>query len=242
MIRSPNLNIILKALDSISTKMARDFGEIEHLQGNNFAAQKFANSCYKAVKEKITKELLSINPGYNIKFLDGETIINDTSSKFSYIIAPIDGLFNLSRAITNFSNVVALQEDIDGKKEIVAVAVSDIANNEIYVASKGGGTFLNNRRIRFASHRPVNNILCALANQSLLKNKIINDEKFKFQLSNCSSLDVGRLVANRLDLVLFDNKDHAMLTLVSLLVKEAGGTISLKDNILFCGNIKLAGK
>ncbi len=168
MIKSPNLNVIIKALDKISHKIARDFGEIENMQNNNFTAAKFANSCYLAVKKQLIRELGAINPQYNIRFLDGEEIINDKNSRFCYLIAPIDGLLNLSRSIPSFTSVIALEETKDNKKEITCCAINNIINGETYAASKNNGAFLNNIRIKCSNHKPLNNILCSITNKKLL--------------------------------------------------------------------------
>ncbi len=239
MIRSPNVNIIVKALDKVSSKMARDFGEIENLQNNNFAASKFANSSYLAVKEKLTKELLDARPDFNIRFLDGEQIIRNSESKYCFIVSPIDGLLNFSRSLNSFSNVVALEEEIDGKKEITTIAISGNANNQICVAHKGSGAFLNNRRIRISEHKPLNSILCAITNRNLFKHKIFDNNQYILQLTNCSSLELVNLASGKLDLIIFDEKDQEMLKIASVLVREAGGLISQKDGILLVGNNKL---
>lgn len=239
MIRSPHLNVMVKALDKISSKIARDFGEIENLQSNNFAASKFANSCYKAVKEKLAADLLSIQPSHNIRFLDGEKITNDPKSKFCYVIAPIDGLFNLSRSIPAFTSLIALEEENDGKKEVTAVVISDVVHNLIFTASKGGGAFLNNRRIRISPHKPLNNIFCALNNSQLLKSTLVNDPKLQLQLSNCSSLNVANLAAGKLDLVVFAEDDLEILDITAILVKEAGGMIAARGGLVYVGNDKL---
>lgn len=239
MIKSPNLNVITKALDKVSSKMARDFGELENLQSNNFAAAKFANATYTSIKEKLTSELTNARPEFNIRFLDGEKIINNERSKYCFIVAPIDGLLNFSRALTSFSNIVALEEENDGKKEITEIAISNIAGNELCVASKGGGAFLNNRRIRIASHKPLNNILCAISDKNLFKNKILDDKKYVLSLSNCSSLDLVNLAASKLDLAVFSPNNHEILKIATILIKEAGGMVSQKEDLTLVGNNKL---
>lgn len=241
MSRSPQVNVILKALDKVSAKIARDFGEIENLQNNNFAAVKFANSCYKAVKEKLIADLSAISPSYNIRVLDGEVITNNPASKFCYIIAPIDGLFNLSRGIYSFSSAIALEEETDGKKEVVALAINDVVHNLLFIASKGNGAFLNNRRIRVTSHKPLTNVFTAVTSNKLLKSDLVNDAKLKLQLNNCPTLDVANLAAGKLDLVVFDESEAEILNMTSLLVREAGAMIKKKDNIFLVGNDKLVG-
>lgn len=239
MIRSPNLNVMIKALDKVSSKIARDFGEIENLQSNSFAASKFANACYSAVKERLINDLLEYRPDFNIRFLDGQLISNNPDARATFVIAPIDGLLNFARAIPTFSTVIAVEEIIDGKKEITAIAINNIANNEMCIAQKGAGAFLRNRRVRIASHKPLNHILCAITNKSLFKNAAINNDKYFFQLSNCSSIDLMNLAAGKLDLVIFPKHDSVMLNIATVLITEAGGFISEKDEALLVGNNKL---
>jgi len=239
MIRSPNLNVIIKALDKISPKMARDFGEIENLQSNSFAATKFANACYKAVKERLIEDLSEFRPDFNIRFLDGEKINDNINAKASFVVAPIDGLLNFSRAIPSFSNVIALEEIIDGKPEITAIAISNIVSNEVCVAQKGSGAFLRNRRIRIASHKPLSHILCAINNKNLFRSELVHHDKYVLQLRNCSSLDLVDLAAGKLDLAIFDERDCEMLNIASVLIKEAGGFITQKGSVLLVGNNKL---
>ena len=224
-ISSPALNIIIKALDKISGKMARDFGEIENLQGNNFAASKFTNACYLAVKKRFIEDLSKINPGYNIKFIDGEEIVNNKKSKASYIIIPIDGMLNLSRSIPRFSNVIALEEEIAGKKEITTLAVNNVAANQLCVAVRGNGAYLNNRRIRISNRKNLGTILCAISKQNLF-NDLIDKKKYQLQLSNCPTLDIVDFAASKLDMAIFDKSDAAILNILSLLIKEAGGFIN----------------
>jgi len=239
MVKSPNLNVIIKALDKISNKIARDFGEIENMQNNNFTAVKFANSCYSAVKEHLVRDLGAINPQYNIRFLDGEEIINDKNSRFSYVIAPIDGLLNLSRSIPSFTSVIALEENKDNKKEIICCAINNIVSGEIYAATKNGGAFLNNFRLRCSSHKPLHNILCSITNKNLLSHELFQDKKMILQAKNCSSLEIAHYASGKIDLVAFSKNDQEILKITSIIVKESGGFIEEKNDMIIISNNKL---
>ena len=76
MLHSPNLNVIIKSLEKISIRLARDFSELENLQNNNFSAIKFTNSCYKRIEETLVEELKKVRGEYNVKTADGRKIIN----------------------------------------------------------------------------------------------------------------------------------------------------------------------
>lgn len=239
MANSANLNIIAKALEKISNKVARDFGEIENMQSNIFAATKFANSCYLSIKEKIANDLKSIRPKYNIKFLDGEEIINSQNGKFCYIVAPVEGLVNLSRSLPNFSSFIALQENIDGKEIITEFVLQDIIHNEIYSASKGGGSFLNNRRIRVLQHKPLNNIMCCLGSQKLLQHQFIEKQNFQLIFDSCPALNIARLAAGKIDLVILDKSQKTLLNIMSLLINESSLSVKEQDDLILIANPKL---
>ncbi len=236
---SPNLAIIIKALDKISGRLARDFGEIENLQNNHFSATKFANSCYQRIKENLAEDLLKIHPDYNVEFTDGEKIITNNKAEYNYIICPIDGISNLSRSIPFFSTIVALEHNNHDKKEIIAAAICSVATNELYWCEKGSGAFLNNRRIRVSSRSANDNVLCAGQNKEILNNAKINQSKFEFRLSGCASFDIGYLASGRLDLCLFDLRDENFLRAILLLLKEAGGTVKTTDQLIIVNNGKI---
>jgi myo-inositol-1(or 4)-monophosphatase len=234
---SPNLSIILKALDKITGRLARDFGEIENLQSNHFSATKFANSCYKRIKETLADELIRNQPSFNIEFTDGDKLTNDSRAEFNYIICPIDGITNLSRAIPAFATFIGLEQQFDGKKEVIAAAISNVANNELYWCEKGSGSFLNNRRLRVSSRGNADNVVCSVSNKKLLAD--LDQPKFTFRLNNCPSLDIGYLASGRLDLCLFEKSDEQFLKPLLLLLKEAGGIITAKENLIIAGNGKI---
>lgn len=230
---SPNLSIIIKALDKISGRLARDFGEIENLQNNYATAVKFANACYQRIKDGLIQDLTKIHPEYNIEFLDGERIINNPAAEYNYIISPVDGLINLSRSIPYFSTMIALEHIANGKKEVVAVALSNVASNELYFSEKGSGAFLNNRRVRVSENKS-GSLICAVSESGLAKDKFIS------RLNNCFSLDIAYLAAGKIDLAIFNIKHKKQLRALFLLAKESGASVSERDDTIIVSNGKIS--
>lgn len=68
---------------------------------------------------------------------------------YTWILDPLDGTTNFIRGIPLFSVCIAL---LYKKKPILAVVFNSIAD-ELYVAQKGKGAFLNNKRIRVSTAR-----------------------------------------------------------------------------------------
>ena len=237
---SPNINIIIKAIDNITDRLARDFGEIENLQNNPRSVIKFTNSCYKRIKENLANDLSKFHKDYNIEFADGDKVINNEEAKYSYIIQPIDGLFNLSRAIPYFSTAIALEYNNGSKKEIIAIVVMSVANNELYFAEKGSGAFLNNRRIRVSKRDLTHDILCLVSNKELLNHSLTKNTKFNFRLNNVPTLDIAYLASGRADLYLLGNKQpNKIIQAMILMLKEAGGDISEKEDMIILNNSEI---
>ena len=243
MLHSPNLNVIIKSLEKISVRLARDFSELENLQSNNFSAIKFANSCYKRIEESLIDELKKVRNEYNIEFVDGKKIINNPSCEYQYIICPIDGLLNLSRSIQSFSSFIALEHTAkDGKKEIISSTILNVAGNEIYVCEKGSGAFVNNRKIYVAKRESKENILCSLSSSNLIGHQIVQKlqkNKVVFQISNCPSIDIAYFASGKIDLCVFEMADQKFLQAVLLLAKEAGGEVLEQDELIIVGNGKI---
>jgi len=243
MLHSPNLNVIIKSLEKISARLARDFVELENLQSNNFSAVKFANSCYKRIEETLIDELKKVRGEYNFELVDGRIIVHNPNSEYQYIVCPVDGLFNLSRSLQSFSSFVALEHIAkDGKKEVISTTILNVAGNEIYLCEKGSGAFLNNRKIRISRRELKDGVLCSLSNPELSSHPIVQNlktNKAVFQTSNCASLDIAYFAAGKIDLCIFEVADKNFLKAILLLATEAGGTILEKDGLILVKNEKL---
>ncbi len=243
MLHSPNLNVIIKSLEKISVRLARDFVELENLQSNNFSAAKFANSCYKRIEETLVDELKKVRGDYNFEMADGRKIIHNPNSEYQYIVCPVDGLLNLSRSIQSFSSFVALEHIApNGTREVISTTILNVAANEIYPCEKGSGAFLNNRKIRVSKRELKDGILCSLSHPNLINHQILENLKTNkaiFQTNNCFSLDIAYFAAGKIDLCIFEEADKNFLKAFLLLAKEAGGEVIEKDGLVLVSNGKI---
>ncbi len=215
-----NLNVIIKSLEKATSHISRDFIELENLQSNPSSADRFAVSCYNRVKQILLDDLSKMRPEYNIIFADGQKFSRNPNAEYSYIIHVIDGFENLKRSNPDFTVAIALEYcAIDGKKESIAVAISKVFGGETYYSEKGFGAYLNNRRIR-TSKRTAGEILAATSSQSLLA------PKDSLRSYGCKTLEIAYLASSRLEKVIYSKKDFALFKNFTLLVREAGGSIS----------------
>lgn len=89
----------------------------------------------------IVRELTKYFPKHSI--LAEESGFHDRKSRFCWIVDPLDGSTNFARGFPFFAVSIALQKDDELVLGIIYAPVLD----ELYVAEKGKGAFLNGKRI-----------------------------------------------------------------------------------------------
>lgn len=220
---SPNLNVIIKAIEKASMHLSRDFMELENLQSNPTSADKFAGHCYQKVKQILVSEFSRFRPDFNIVFDDGQKIENNKNPEFIYQISAINGLDNLSRANPNFVVAVILVHKNGDQKESISVAINNVFSKEIYYSEKGFGAYVNNRKIKVSKRK--DNKLAFVSDVKNLK------EKVKFcQSLGSSALEIAYLASGKAEIGVFENNDLNKNLL--LLFKEAGGKIEEEKGLI----------
>ena len=96
----------------------------------------------KACEDAIVATLRERFPDHDI--VSEETDLGRTGSRFVWYTDPLDGTTNYAHGYPFYCASVALT--IAG--EVVAGAVYDPVKDELFTAEKGGGSFLNGRRLR----------------------------------------------------------------------------------------------
>ena len=136
---------MVKACRKASKILIRDFGEIENLQVSLKGPGDYVSAADKKVEKILIDELQKARPNYSILSEEIGEINNDES--FKWIIDPIDGTSNFLHGIPHFAISVGLEHD----KEIICGIIYDPIKDEMFVAEKGNGSYLNNKRIRVSS-------------------------------------------------------------------------------------------
>ncbi len=222
---SPNLNIMIKAVEKASKSLIRDFGELENLQVALKGPSDFVSSADKKVEKILIEELSKSKKKFS--FLTEETgYINNDDKENIWIIDPIDGTTNFLHGIPHFGISVALQSN----KEIISGLVFDPIKNEIFYAEKNNGSYLNNKRVRVSNKTKINECLFA-SNGSKFNNVELTIRK-----SGSAALDMAYVTSGRLDGFFQNNLNLWDIAAGIILIKEAGGIIndidlSKKDNL-----------
>ena len=142
---SANINVIVKACRKAAKTLIRDFGEIEKLQVSLKGPGDFVTASDKRVEKILIDELQKARPDYSILSEEVGLIKND--EEFKWIIDPIDGTANFLHGIPHFGISIGLEKN----KEIICGIIYDPIKDEMFMAEKGNGAFVNNQRMRVSS-------------------------------------------------------------------------------------------
>lgn len=145
---SANLNLMIKAARKAGRSLVKDFREVENLQVSSKGPGDFVSKADREAERIIKEELLGGRPTYGwLGEETGEQAGEDPTRR--WIVDPLDGTTNFLHGLPHWAVSIALQH----KGEIVAGVVYDPAKDEMFVAEKGAGAWLNDMRIRVSGRR-----------------------------------------------------------------------------------------
>jgi myo-inositol-1(or 4)-monophosphatase len=148
MARSALLNVMVAAALKAGRGLARDFGEVENLQVSLKGPANFVSAADKRSEEVLVRELEKARPGY--EFLTEESgAIAGTDKTNRWHVDPLDGTTNFLHGIPLFAVSIGLERE----GALIAGVIYNPILNELYVAERGAGAFLNDKRLRVAARK-----------------------------------------------------------------------------------------
>jgi myo-inositol-1(or 4)-monophosphatase len=145
---SANINIMLKAARAAGRSLMKDFGEVANLQVSAKAPGDFVSRADIRAEKIIREELREARPNYGWLAEEGGELKGEDPTR-RWIVDPLDGTTNFLHGLPHWAVSIALEH----KGAIVAAVVFNPATEELFIAEKGGGAWLNDRRIRVSSRR-----------------------------------------------------------------------------------------
>jgi len=229
-LNSANINVIVKACRKASKILIRDFGEIEKLQVSLKGPGDFVTASDKKVETILIEELQKARPNYSILSEEIGEINNDKS--FKWIIDPIDGTANFLHGIPHFAISVGLEQE----QEIICGIIYDPIKDEMFIAEKGNGAYLNNQRIRVSSRPKLKDCIIftggprsnAKDREQALKeyNNFSSKVLIPIRKLGSAALDMAYVAAGRCDGFWQRNLNYWDIAAGIILVKESGGFIT----------------
>ena len=241
---SPLLNIMQKAAKKASRGLRRDFNELENLQVKTKGPANFVTASDIRTQKIIYDELSYAKPDWSFVMEESKPIENK-NTKARFIVDPIDGTTNFMHGNPNFA--ISIAAEINNRVE-AAIIYSPITD-EMFVAERGKGSFLNDKRIRVATRKKLSESILITGiphlgrgNKELFIKEmdIIIPEVAGIRRSGSAALDLAWIAAGRYDI--FWERGLSIWDIAAgvLLVREAGGFakgIDGSDKDLWNGNI-----
>jgi myo-inositol-1(or 4)-monophosphatase len=233
MLHSALINVMIKAARMAGRTLKRDFGEIEKLQVSLKGPANFVSAADRRAEEILYEELARVRPGYGFHGEEGG-LREGSDKSHVWFVDPLDGTTNFLHGIPQFAVSIALQRD----GVIVGGVVYNPANEELFVAERGKGAFLNDQRLRVAARRRLAEsiVACGLphlgrGDLALFRKEFgaVQEKVAGLRRFGSAALDLAWLAAGRFDVYWERDLSAWDMAAGMLLVREAGGFVSDLD-------------
>ncbi|MEJ1158120.1 inositol monophosphatase family protein [Prosthecomicrobium sp. N25] len=244
MARSALLNVMVEAVRKAGRSLARDFGEVENLQVSIKGPGDFVSAADRKSEEILQQELARARPGFGFLMEEGGTI-EGTDGQHRWLIDPLDGTTNFLHGIPVFAISVALER----QGTIVAGVVYNPVMDELYVAERGGGAFVNDRRLRVSRRANLHDCVIGTGVPTLgrpnhpayLKElEAVMAETAGVRRVGAAAIDLCWVAAGRFDGFFEHDLNPWDVAAGMLIIREAGGFVSDfdgRDKIFETGGI-----
>src|ERR1700753_4288313 len=202
MLQSALLNVMVKAARRAGRSLKRDLGEIENLQVSLKGPANFVSLADKRSEQMLYEDLSKARPGYG--FIGEAGGAREGSDKsHTWIVDPLDGTTNFLHGIPQFAISIGLRRE----DTVISGLIYNPANDELYIAERGKGAFLNDQRLRVAGRRKLNDcvVACGLPHIGRGDHDLSRREMYEIQNRvaglrrfGAASLDLAFVAARRL--------------------------------------------
>ncbi|MBR0565201.1 inositol monophosphatase [Azoarcus sp. L1K30] len=239
----PTLNIAVKAARRAATVINRASTQLELLTVESKSPNDFVTEVDRAAEKAIIEVLREAYPGHGI--LAEESGESGAESEFVWIIDPLDGTTNFIHGFPQYAISIALAKN--GVPE--HCVVYNPINNELFTASRGGGAFLNDRRIRVSRRTRLSDALLGTGfpyrefgniDAYLAMFRELTQKAAGIRRPGAAALDLAYVAAGRLDGFWEIGLAPWDMAAGVLLVQEAGGLVSDfagEGNFMTTGNV-----
>src|SRR5687768_11962712 len=233
MIRSPLMTVMTDAVMKASRSLKRDFGEVENLQVSRKGPGDFVSAADRRAEQILRDALQKARPGYGL-VMEEEGVIEGSDKTHRWHIDPLDGTTNFLHGLPHFSISVGLERE----GTPVAGVIYDPIKDEMFIAEKGKGAFLNNRRLRVSSRRDMVDalVICGIPHAGRG-----NHSQFLREIGavmvvcggvrrlGSAALDLAYVACGRTDAYWERNLNSWDMAAGIVMVREAGGYVSDPD-------------
>ncbi len=228
------LNMAIKAAQQAGDIIARSADRIDQLQIENKDKNDFVTEVDRLAEATIIDLLKKSYPSH--AFLGEESGVHEGNVEngilYEWIIDPLDGTTNFLYGIPHYAVSIALKRD--GKLD--QAVIYDPIKDDLFYASRGGGAFLNKRRIRVSKRNTMDGALLTTGVPYRPDQEKLIDPYFETMKAllpdtagvrrpGAAALDLAYVAAGRYDGFWEFSLHEWDIAAGVLLVQEAGGLI-----------------
>jgi myo-inositol-1(or 4)-monophosphatase len=230
MARSALINVMVQAAMKAGRSLSRDFGEVQNLQVSLKGPGDYVSAADRKAEEIVHAELSKARPGYSFLMEERGEVEGD-DGQHRWLVDPLDGTTNFLHGIPIFAVSIALER----QGQLVAGVIYNPAMDELYTAERGGGAFMNDRRLRVAARRKLSDAVVSTGiphlgrghhGHALVDLKNVMGETAGIRRLGSAALDLAWVASGRVD-GFWENWLAPWDTAAGILmVREAGGFVS----------------
>ncbi len=230
---SANVNIMIKAARKAARSLLRDFGEVENLQVSSKGPGDFVSRADIKAEQLIRDELTGARPTYGWLGEESTEVKGEDPTR-RWIVDPLDGTTNFLHGLPHWAVSIGLEH----KGEVVAGVVYDPVKDEMFVAEKGAGAYLNDRRLRVSGRRELIEMIFATGipfggrselPRSLREMAALATQSAGIRRWGSAALDLAYVAAGRVDGYWERGLNPWDTAAGLLLVRELGGFVGTID-------------
>jgi myo-inositol-1(or 4)-monophosphatase len=182
----------------------------------------------RASEKLIVEKLRAHYPTHSIVAEEGGG--REEASEYRWYVDPLDGTTNFAHGFPVFNTTLALER----AGELICGVIIDPTRGEVFRAEAGAGAYLNDRRIHVSSAARIEDALSATGFPSRRRHQDVNVH-FYYQMAMLShgvrragaaAIDLAYVACGRLDLFWEFSLNPWDMAAGTLLVREAGGTVT----------------
>lgn len=224
----PMLTVAVKAARRAGAIINRASNNLDSLTINVKGQNDFVSEVDRAAETAIVETLLESYPKHAILAEEGGA---RGDSEYVWIIDPLDGTTNFLHGVPHYCVSIALQN----KGVITHGVIYDPVRNDLFTATRGGGAFLNDRRIRVSRRLALKDALVATGfpyNDFSYLDAYLSTLKELMQKSagvrrfGAAALDLAYVASGQYDAFWEFNLKPWDIAAGGLMVLEAGGLIT----------------
>ncbi|MEA3193934.1 MAG: monophosphatase [Betaproteobacteria bacterium] len=223
------LNIAIRAARRAGSIINRASLGSEALKVRSKRANDFVTQVDGAAEEAVINIVRAAYPDHG--FIAEESGESSPDAEYLWIIDPLDGTTNFIHGFPQYAVSVAVQH----RGSLAHAVIYDPTKNELFTASKGGGAFLNDRRIRVSKCQKLDDALVGTGFPFKELSRLdLYMKQLRFFMSKSSgvrragaaALDLAYVACGRLDAFWELGLAPWDMAAGALLIAEAGGLVA----------------